>query len=76
MQEWLAGIGIQDSSQLLSRDPYDVYADLKLKFPQVSLNALYALIGAVDGRDWQEVKKNDKAAILFRLDDMGLAPKR
>ena len=76
MQEWLLDIGIKDASQLLSRDPFDVYADLKSKYPQVSLNALYALIGAKEGRTWQDVKKNDKSAILYRLDDMGLAPKR
>ncbi|MBP8145482.1 MAG: TfoX/Sxy family DNA transformation protein, partial [Inhella sp.] len=41
----------------------------------VSLNLLYALIGAVEDRDWREVQREQRSAILLRLDDMGLAPR-
>ena len=76
MQLWLHEIGIKDSEQLAKFDPFDVYARLKQKFPQISLNALYALIGAIENRDWQEVKRQDRSEILLRLDDMGIAPKK
>ena len=33
---------------------------------------LYALIGAVEDRDWREVARTDRTSILMRLDDMGL----
>jgi DNA transformation protein len=35
---------------------------------------LYALIGAIEGRHWQEVKRERRTEILLRLDEMGLAP--
>jgi DNA transformation protein len=38
----------------------------------VSLNLLYALIGAVEDRDWRDVAREDRTAILLRLEDMGL----
>ena len=38
----------------------------------MSLNLLYALIGAVENRDWREVARYDRTSILLRLQDMGL----
>ena len=38
----------------------------------MSLNLLYALIGAVENRDWRDVARDDRAGILLRLQDMGL----
>ena len=60
---WLAPLGIETVAQLRHADPY------------VSLNLLYALIGAVEDRDWREVQREQRSAILLRLDDMGLAPR-
>ncbi len=34
-----------------------------------SLNFLYALIGALEARSWQEVARNDKARLLLELQD-------
>jgi len=75
-RSWLAGIGITSTDELRARDPFDVYAELKAKIPGVSLNMLYALIGAVEDQDWQVIQRERKSEILFRLDDMGLAPRR
>ena len=72
---WLAGLGIHDAEALRRADPFRVYARLKAQGVPVSLNLLYALIGALEDRDWREVQRSERSSILLRLDDMGLAPK-
>lgn len=74
--QWLREIGIDSEQSLLERDPFDIYATLKKSNPSVSLNLLYALIGAKENRHWKEIKDARRAEILFRLDDLGLAPKQ
>lgn len=71
----LARIGITTQEQLLQADPFEVYARLKKDVPGTSLVALYALIGAIDGKHWQDVKRDRRTEILVRLDDLGLAPR-
>lgn len=72
--EHLAMIGIHSVEELLARDPFEVYAQLKATIPGMSLNALYALIGAVEDRNWQDIKRERRGEILMRLDQMGIAP--
>jgi DNA transformation protein and related proteins len=71
----LQAIGITSIEQLRSLDPYEVYAQLRVKVPGTSRNFLYGLIGAIEQCDWREVAKMRRTEILMRLDDMGLAPK-
>ena len=68
----LATIGITTPEHLAQHDPFAVYARLKATRPGVSLNLLYALIGAVENRDWRDVARDDRTGILLRLQDMGL----
>ncbi|WP_297576373.1 TfoX/Sxy family DNA transformation protein [uncultured Deefgea sp.] len=75
-REMLAKIGIDTSEQLRAADAFEVYARLHPVMPNVSLNMLYALIGAQEDLPWQHIKTERKTEILLRLDDMGLAPKR
>lgn len=70
----LATIGIHTLEELQARDVYEVYRRLKEEVPGTSLNFLYALIGAVEGRDWREVQRSNRTETLLRLDEMGLAP--
>jgi DNA transformation protein len=70
----LQRIGISTAAELRSRDPFEVYAQLKANVPGTSLNFLYALIGAVEDRPWQEIKRHHRTEILLRLDEMGLVP--
>jgi len=70
----LASVGIESADALRSRDPFAVYAALRATDPSVSLNMLYALIGAVEDRDWREVARNDRTRILLALDALGIAP--
>lgn len=72
---WLGEIGIETPAQLQAADAFQLYARLKAKDPGVSLNLLYALIGAQEGLHWQQVKRERRSDILLRLDDMGLAPR-
>ena len=69
---WLGAIGIGTPEQLAAQDPFEVYARLKANNPGVSLNLLYALIGAVENRDWREVAREDRTSIVLRLEEMGL----
>ena len=71
----LREIGIESVKELLGRDPFDVYAELKAEVPGTSLNFLYALIGAIEDVHWQEIKRTRRTAILLRLEEMGIAPK-
>lgn len=64
--EWPETIGITSLEELRLRDPFEVYSLLKSEFPSVSLNMLYALIGAVEERDWCEIKRERKQEILIR----------
>jgi DNA transformation protein len=71
----LAALGITSVAQLRSSDPFEVYARLKANLPGTSLNFLYALIGAIEDRHWQEIKRERRTEILLRLEEMGIAPR-
>lgn len=71
-EEWLPAAGIHSPEQLRTADPYEVYARLKAHVPGVNLNALYALIGAVEDRHWIEIKNERRTEILMRLEQMGV----
>lgn len=68
----LATIGINSAAQLSEHDPFEVYARLKAAQHGVSLNMMYGLIAAIEGRHWRDVAREDRTAIVLRLDDMGL----
>lgn len=71
----LAAVGVSTLDGLLARDPYELYGDLKAADPTVSLNFLYAILAAQEGRDWREIQKTRRTEILLKLDEIGLAPK-
>ena len=41
-----------------------------------SLNLLWALEGALTDRDWKDVAKNDRTALLMQLDDQAASRPR
>jgi len=75
-QKILSEIGIVDDDDFLSADPFELYQKLKEAGYAVSLNLVYGMIGAQENKHWQDVKREQRTNILFRLDDMGLAPKK
>ena len=54
-REMLANIGIDTAEQLRAADAFDVYARLHQVIPNVSLNMLYALIGAQEDLPWKSI---------------------
>ncbi len=73
-EQMLSVIGITHAEQLFASDPFEVYAQLRQKVPGTSLNALYALIGAIENVHWQAIKQQRRTEIILRLEDMGIAP--
>ena len=73
-EQLLAEVGIRSVDEFFAADPYALYATLHTR-KDVSLNFLYAIIGARENRSWQEIAKSRRTEILLRLDDLGLAPK-
>jgi DNA transformation protein and related proteins len=71
-RQWLMAVGVTEAAQLQACDPFVLYARLRAVQPQVSRNLLYALIGAIDGRDWRVVARDDRTSILLRLEAMKL----
>lgn len=74
-EEMLPQVGIHSAEDLLAADPYEVYKRLKGTVPGIGINALYAIIGAIEDRNWQDIKRERKGEILMRLEDMGFAPR-
>ena len=72
--DMLPQAGITTPAELRAADPFVVYARLRQCVPGTSLNALYALIGAVEDLDWRVVMRERRMEFLLRLDDMGIAP--
>jgi DNA transformation protein and related proteins len=70
----LVAVGITSVDALRARDPYELYRQLKVRNPNVSLNFLYAILAAQDGCHWREVQRTRRIEILLRLDDLRLAP--
>lgn len=64
----LKALGITTIEQLRTCDPFALYAQLKQNNPKVSLNFLYALIGAQEGKHWLEIKKERRLEIMLRLE--------
>ncbi|WP_102798266.1 TfoX/Sxy family protein [Bowmanella denitrificans] len=64
---WLNESGIHSLAQLQAIGAIRAYAMVSAQRP-VSLNLLYALVGALEGRRWQDVAKQDRASLIMALD--------
>ncbi|MEW6990347.1 TfoX/Sxy family DNA transformation protein [Colwelliaceae bacterium 6441] len=74
-EEILAKVNVNSVDEFMDIDPFELYRQLKTKVKGTGLNSIYAIIGAREGKHWQEIANTQKTEILLRLDDMGLAPK-
>ena len=73
----LAGIGIESREALARVGPLAAFRALeRVGGRRPSLNLLYALVGALDGRRWQEVARDDGLALSLALDGPGRARRR
>ena len=69
-QSLLKSIGIESAEQVLASDPFGLYLQLKAQHNNINLNMLYALMGAIENKDWREIKRNYRTSILLRLDEI------
>lgn len=72
-RQWLARLGIHDLTALQRADAVDLYLRLRRQVPGVSLNLLYALVGAQQDRDWRVVMREQRSALLAELDARRMA---
>ncbi|HQR72003.1 MAG TPA: TfoX/Sxy family DNA transformation protein [Burkholderiaceae bacterium] len=66
---WLEGIGITSAAALRRVGAVPAFVRLKHEHPGVSLNLLYALVGAVDGLHWTEVRRTRRLDLLLAVED-------
>lgn len=69
-REMLAKAGIKTEAQLRQLGAVRAYVKTKAVWPQASLNLLWALEGALSGRDWREVAETERASLLMALEDL------
>lgn len=64
---WLSQIGVQTPEALASLGAVPAYLALEARGVAVSLNLLWALAGAIEGRDWRELARQDRPELLAHL---------
>lgn len=67
----LAAAGISTDEDLRALGSVAAYLAVKRTGANASLNLLWALEGALTGRDWRLVAREERTALLLLLDDMG-----
>ena len=68
----LAAAGIATPQALATCGAVAAFIALKRAGQPVSLNALWAIEGALSDRDWRDVARNDKLRLLAELDARGV----
>jgi DNA transformation protein len=68
-QEMLAKAGIKTEAQLRKLGAVRAYAKAKAANPKARLNLLWAIEGALSGRDWKAVAESERASLLMALED-------
>lgn len=67
--QWLNQIGIYTRADLQQTGAITAYAMLKQQgIGSPSLNLLYAMVGALEGHHWTEIKKQQKAELIMQLE--------
>ncbi len=72
-QRLLRAAGIASEAQLRALGALAAYAQVQRARQSPSLNLLWALEGALSDRDWKEVAREDRTALLMQLDDLHAA---
>lgn len=66
----LQAAGIADAANLRELGTVAAYLQVKRSGQHTSLNLLWALEGALSGRSWQTVARDDRLALLLELEDL------
>jgi DNA transformation protein len=69
----LASAGVQTLEDLQARGAVNTYAHLIRAGAPVNLNLLWAMEGALTGRHWQEVAREDRLRLLTELEAAGVS---
>ena len=64
----LAAAGITSIEALRRLGSVEAYRRVRSHDPRASLNLLWALEGALTGRPWEDVARNDRLSLLLQLD--------
>lgn len=64
----LLAVGVCSVEELNRIGPIEAFLKLKASNDKVSLNFLYALVGAVKGEHWLDVARREKSYLLSGLD--------
>jgi hypothetical protein len=67
-QSMLAGVGIDSQAKLVKVGAVAAYVKAKRADKSVSLNLLYALVGAIESCDWRVVQRERKLALLDAIE--------
>ncbi len=65
----LATAGITSSETLRRLGSVEAYRRVRSHDPRASLNLLWALEGALTGRPWEDVARNDRLSLLLQLEN-------
>jgi DNA transformation protein len=68
--EMLVKAGIRSPATLSRMGAAKAFVKVRAVSDKASLNLLWALEGAVTGRPWQEVARNDRLRLLMEVDDL------
>jgi DNA transformation protein len=67
--EWLSQVGVRTVADLRRLGPVVAFRLVKARFPQATVNMLWALAAGLDGRDWRELTDADKVRLRQELDE-------
>jgi len=65
----LAAAGIKSVETLRRLGSIEAYRRVRAHDPRASLNLLWALEGALTGRPWEDVARNDRLSLLLQLEN-------
>ena len=65
----LAAVGIRSVETLRRLGSIEAYRRVRAHDPRASLNLLWALEGALTGRPWEDVARNDRLSLLLQLEN-------
>lgn len=66
-REWLSRAGIRTAGQLRELGAVEAFRRVREHEDAASLNLLWALEGALTGRDWKEVARTERERLLREL---------
>ncbi|MDE2297075.1 MAG: TfoX/Sxy family protein [Burkholderiales bacterium] len=72
----LNGVGIHSEQGLRALGAVAAYFAVKASGANASLNLLWALEGALTGRHWRVVSREDRTSLLMQLDDLERSHRR